>query len=166
MPLNLAYASPDLILTAIVARLRDELQLSEHNCFLTLDPDAPSSHTSGGIWLTVSPVSGTFRQTYLDAGRATCTCDAGAIVRVNTVLKLDPIGQDPALLTDPGLGVLQMANAVLIALAIDWTPANADEEALTRDGLQPKGYDIGKGESVGWIEIPFAFSFDWDLGER
>jgi hypothetical protein len=166
MPTTLAYAEFKDILLAIVARLRDELQLTEHNGRLVVDPDNEESAISGGLWLTIAPKSGRFVDSMMDAGRATLGTDTGVGVRINTNLKSDPIGADEELLCDSSYGIPAAMTKVLDALSLEWMPTYPDGEGMLRQPMRPVGFDFGKGEDVGYVEIQFSVLFDWDLGER
>lgn len=167
MPTSLAYAEYKDILLAIVARLRDELQLSDHNAELVMDADDPETSISGGLWLTVGVKSGRFSDADMNSGRATVTTDAGVFVRINTTLKTDSIGVDEALLCDETYGIPAAMTKVLIALSLDWMPTHqSNGEGMLRQPLRPTGFDYGKSGMIGYVEIGFAILFDWDLGER
>lgn len=155
--------NPVTILEGVVTRLIDQLGLTDANCYLSIDPDALPSPSPGQLIFVVSPTSGNFNEALFDGGgQEQTTLEGGIVVKIHSPLQLDKPHQDVKFLGDESRGILRYATRVLKALA-GWSPGVVGSEQ-TRDPLIPSGMVIGrKKRSLGWLELTFKCSFDWDL---
>lgn len=153
---------PVAILQAVVDRLIDQLGLTDATCYLSIDPDAVPSPSPGDLIFVVSPTSGNFNEAMFDGGgQEQMTLDGGIVVKIHTPVQLDEPKHDALLVGQESRGVLRHATLTLKALA-NWSPDKNGNE-LTRDPLIPSGFAIGrKSRSLGWVELTFKCSFDWD----
>lgn len=155
------------ILAATVARIIAQVSgFSTASCVLTLDPwelPAPNPGNPDGLFILVSPLSGSFPIEYLEGGGEKQTTALGGImVVVHSPVVLDQPRQDGAFLTHASLGILSVVRQVLKSLT-NWTPTNGSGE-LTRDPLLPASYELRRNErSRGAVGVGFHLEFDWDL---
>jgi len=156
---------PDEILLSIVTQIQGEVpDLSNPgNCFMALNPEKTPGAATGGFFCIVSPRSGTFPDGFMDGGgQAQCTVNTGFVTRIYSMTQVDPAKQDGLFLTDATRGIFQVATKVLQALAL-FDPVIGDV-FVVRDQIMPDHFVIGRNDrNLGYIEIGFKLTFDWDL---
>lgn len=166
------------ILIAFRDRLRDACPgCTDLSCFIC-DQPIPESIPGAGHCVTVSIGEGSFDHQLFSAGAATLNEDSQVIITVLTQIVLDRIPQAERALLDESRGLLanwkyQILRTLLLAdpdsgnNSRPWEPASGDKPLLRNQIFPtnaPSPADVpGK---AGWIgmQLPFAVSFDWELG--
>lgn len=154
------------VLQAIVAHLRDTLDLNNRNCYESLMPDAPPTLPVGGeIIVSVAPGEGQFVEGEQQVGNI--TEEWTIIVTAYSRIRLASTDHDFETLQDDQRGLLEMKRKVLQALCGD-DPTTDDEDANTfvRQLLYAIRADRpqhDRDKEIGWISIIFGVDFDWDL---
>lgn len=156
-----------LVLERIVARLRDELGLTERTCFETLEPRSPISvPPGGGTFLTVALGAGRFDEPMQIGGaQHVCYERTSIAVTIYSRLKLDSGHHAASQLRDATRGLLAQKHAVLRALV------GHDLQDLAGDSILgqwvaavqawPPRYDPESG--LAMLAVEFATDFVWDL---
>lgn len=156
---SVGRATPAELLSAIAKRLRTATGLTEHACFVTLDPQAEATRIPGDLWVTVSPVSGQFSAGLIaGGGLAMLGLSWGVLVCVHSVNRLDEVGRDPLWMAgqaDQTMDLLHRALASLTGWGVD--------EGL-RDPLAPTRLDFAREGSRHTAELAFSCLFDWWVG--
>jgi len=152
------------VVTAILARLRSQLKLSENQCWFTTDPSIiPDLPPGGEYFATVAIGDGQFPDGEQIAGNITEDTSIG--VTIYSRMRLDRTDKDIALLAKKDNGLFALKKKVLAAL-VGHDLTNEDDDTFLRQLLHALDctrpvYD--KTKAVGYLTIAFGVSFDWEL---
>jgi len=159
------------VLEAIIARLQDQLQLSDSHCYETISPLEPGPAPPGGdFFVTVSIGDGVFDEGMQDAGGAEqLNEECEVTVTGYSMCKLDRVGHDHKLMHDELRGLLKVVKLKILKalVGVDLQDEADDEDNyFLRDMIRVRrstrpDHDPKKG--IGWISITFVASWDWDL---
>lgn len=160
---------PEDIYQSIVDRLIDRMPdlCSSETCDFALDPDAIWP-TPGELLFVVAPMSAQAMEGYYEGGGLEqLTLKGGTIVKIHSPLQLDEPHRDKQLVAEASKGLFRVARRVVRAISDSaWSPMKGEDE-ITRDPCNFLGYSLGKRpgkrRSLGWIELHFATTFDWDV---
>lgn len=159
----------DTILTQIVARLRDVLDLPAHRCYETLEPlTDPPVPKGGEYFLTVSPGDGHFDEGMQAGGGAAQLMERSSVsVTAYAKIALDPGDQATEILHEVSRGMLPIKKGILRAL-VGHDLQDEDDNYLLRSQLyalqswRPRYLPDAK---IAMIAVGFGTDFDWDLTE-
>lgn len=155
-----ARTTPAAILQAVAQRLREATGLTEHACFVSLDPRADAARLPGDLWITVSPMSGQFSaRQIMGGGLAMLATDWGIIVGIHSTNRLDEIGRDPLWMAGEGDRSMALLDRCLVSLT-GW----GIDEGL-RDPLSPERFDLSRDGKMHQIELVLSCAFDWYAGD-
>lgn len=160
-------STQDAILTAVVARLREILQLGEALCYETLEPlTDPPIPKGGEYFLTVSPGDGTFDEALQAGGGRFQVTELGSVtVTAYAKIRLDPGDRATEILHTVGRGMAHIKAAILDAL-VGHDLEDAAGDLLLRHPLyamrswRPQ-YNPDTG--IARVAVGFGVDFDWDL---
>ncbi len=169
-PTRIATTLP-VVLQAVVARLRDQLSLSESTCYWMLDredEDRPPP-TGKNFYLTVRPDGGEFdRGLFEGGGPDQLTDTTGIVVTIHTHTQLDRGGRDKQVLFHATAGLLPYLKPVMKALAGHDLVINGNGDVCLRELIRPVGYSTPtRKQKERWshTDVYFALTFDWDMSE-
>lgn len=156
-----------MILSRIVARLRDVLELPEHRCYETLEPLVdPPIPKGGDYFLTVSPGDGRFDEGMQVGGGAAQLMEMSSVtVTAYARIALDPADRATQILQKVNRGMLPLKQAILVAL-VGHDLADEEDNTLLRAQLyavqawRPRYMPDSK---IAMIAVGFGTDFDWDL---
>ncbi len=169
-PARIATTLP-VVLEAVAARLRTELDLNESTCYWMLDredEDRPPP-TGSNFYLTVKPDGGEFdRGLFEGGGPDQLTDSTGVVVTIHTHTQLDRGGRDKQVLLSASAGLLPYLKPVLRALSGHDLILSGSGNTCLRELIRPVGYSAPvRGNKDRWsrMDVYFALSFDWDMSE-
>lgn len=150
------------VLTAVVARLRSELVLSESTCFLSNTPE-PVETVNHDFFITVSPADGDFDGPTFEGAAENCLIEH-AVTSVTIFVRkfMDRAEHVTAMLTD-ATGVLNRKRQVLKALAGHDLKDSGGHSLLVAFVEPTKPMVPLRGEKIGDCQLFFATPFQWDL---
>ena len=157
-----------VVYSAVVARLRTALGLTDRQCYEVTDPNAaPILPTGGDCILTVSPGSGGFVDEEQVIGNTTEFTEV--IVSGYTRIRTDSTNSDKFLLLDEQRGLFAIKKKILKALVgqdLEDTEGNKFLRQVcfaTRADVPQMVERNDTGNIYGCIRVTFGVMFDWDL---
>lgn len=159
------YAKYDSVLTAVVARLIDQLDdAGGANCYLSLDPDSLAPTAADFVYV-VSP-SPSFRfdeSEFVGGEQAHCTVQTTIVVTIHSIAQNDEVGRDIEFLTNRSRGILERWRRVCNVLG-GYDPTNEAGDNMLAQPLSPIDSSIAKHDRAhGSIQTSFRCLFDLDL---
>lgn len=156
----------DVILTRIVARLRDALSLPAHRCYETLEPLVdPPIPKGGDYFLTVSPGDGRFDEGMQVGGGIGQLMELSSVtVTAYAKIALDPGDQATQILHKVSRGTLPIKGLILGAL-VGHDLADESGNYLLRQhiyALQAWRPRYNPDSKIAMIAVGFGVDFDWD----
>lgn len=161
----------DVILKAIAARLRSQLDgYTEQNCF-EADQPFPLTHPGGDEICTVSIGGGNFDSQMWEGGGTDTLVDHGTIIVCPIIAARSRRPKNVAKqLYDGSESLVNRKHQVLKALLDPtWEPYDENTgQPYLRDLLAPNGYTspqevhIGEAKYIA-MQVTFSTVFDWDL---
>lgn len=162
----------DKVIEAVVFHLRRDFELSDRQCFMTIDPQNPVVPIGGDYWLTVSPGDGQYDDELM-AAMIVEQCVEHSIVSVfaYTRIQLDSTDHEALLLTEATRGLLTLKKRILRSMSGIDLKYDGDEfvrELLTATYAHAPSRGVieqndGPGLTIGMIGLDFRTVFDWDL---
>lgn len=160
-------STQDVILTRIVARLRDELELPATRCYETLTPlDEPPIPKGGDYFLTVSPGNGSFDVEMQSGGGVYQLMEMSSVtVTGYAMVALDPVDKETQVLHKVTRGTLPIKRAILKALAGHDLQDGDDNEMLRSFIYAIRAWNpqYNRDTKMARFAIAFGIDFDWDL---
>jgi hypothetical protein len=160
------------VMAALIARLKDRLQLAESHCYETINPPhaPPVAPPGGDFFVTVLVGDGAFDEGMQDAGgeeqlKEECEVTVTGYSRI----RLDRVGHDTLLLHDDLRGLLKAIKFKILKALVGVDLQNEDDEYFLRDMIRVRRAsqaDHDKDKGIGWISIVFVVSWDWDLADE
>ena len=158
-----------LILAAFVAKLRDELDLNERQCFEAYSPEQPIQIPGGDYFVTVCPGAGQFDRSFQAGGaESQCVESFEVAVTVYTSVRLDQSAHYERYFYDAARGLASLKQAVLRALTgwdpqitVDGVPSECLRELVGPTRSTAPLYDPER--HLGWRTVYFDVMIDWDL---
>lgn len=158
--------TPDDVIDSIVLRLREQLGLSEFNCYDVLDPGYVDLPSGGGWFVTVAPGEGDFDQGLQVGGGENEVSEALAVVVTFYVqIQLDQTNMSREVLRGHGRSLYKIKRQILKAMCgVDLQ--NAAEDTFLRQLIPVRSasrpaYDIT--QQLAYMSLTFVAEFDWDL---
>jgi len=157
----------DVVLTRIVARLRDQLDLPDHRCFETLEPMTDPLVPKGGDYLiTVSPGDSRFDVDMQDAAGANQLMEMGSVtVTAYAKIALDPGDRATKIIHEVNRGMAPIKLRILKAL-VGHDLEDEDGNYLLRQliyAMQAWRPQYNLDTKIARIAVGFGVDFDWDL---
>ena len=172
-PVKRGATTQDLILTAIVDRLINQIaEYNDQNCWESDDP-VPLSHPGGYEFCTVSFGAGNFPHEFFTGGGAETLTEAGSVTIAPTVTLTGdrPRRRRRRLTSDTdGRNLINRKLQILKALfGSSWEPADGDQPLL-RDLPSPVNCSAPAEVMIGearmlQLRLTIATTFDWDLSD-
>lgn len=158
-----ADTTPISLLQWVLAQLRTQLGLNEATCFLAADDLAPAQLPPAALFLTVTPLEGTFRVPEQTPGNA--YEDWSFRVRIYLRLARDRPGVDETRLVHPTDGILAWKRKVLKALCgQDIAAANIGGTLAATASTRLVWLRAAKQEiEYASLAVDFTLPFGWDL---
>lgn len=160
----------DVVLERLVARLRDQLNFTDRQCYETLDPFSPPIIPKGGRWcVAVAAGDSAFVTGEQVAGNF--TEEWTVTVTIYTRMALDPADHAEKWLRDAGRGMLVLKRKVLAAL-VGYDLTDPDDNTFLRIPLYATrahrplvAERTGDGTKIllGMQSLEFRVDFDWEL---
>lgn len=158
----------DVVLERIATRLRSELDLTESQCYETMEPEEPPAvPTGGGYFLTVAPQESQFVEEQQHPVQ--CMEQWAVAVTIYSRVHLDQTGRNQNALRDAARGLLAIKKDVLAAL-VGHDLATSDGDVFLRQLLYarsctaPRAMDKADGAlTLAVMTITFGVDYDWDL---
>lgn len=150
----------DYVLQKLLCRIRTELRMNEHNCYLieSIGANAKQITVGGGFVIQVAPreVSSINQEQSADINIVTMPVDIGII----TGIQLDRMGRIENALLDAQRGTIPLAKKLRKAL-IGWDLPGGELASLVYASGRARGvtsYDLD--HSLTWRTLTFHFDFD------
>jgi len=160
-------AQPSELLTALVAKLRTDLDLGERQCYQTWEPEVPPKIQRGGDYaVSVAFGEGSFDQSLFDGGgRGQLTEDMAILVTAYSRVRLDSTDVAEQAFHETERGLFILARKIVKVFAA-YDPEPAAGRTCLRELLRPVRIGrpiVDKESSLGSISLQFIASWDWDL---
>lgn len=160
----------DVVLERVVARLRDQLEMSDRQCYETLDALSPPFVPKGGQWcVAVSAGASTFETG--EQAPVNFTEEWSITATLYTRIALDPADHAEKWLRAAGRGMLVIKRNLLAAL-VGHDLTDEDGNTFLRTPLYATRAHApvvversGEGDRtlLGLQSVDFGVDFDWDL---
>ena len=156
----------DIVLTRVIERLRDQLELDARHCFETDDPDAVQTPRSGDYWVTVYIGPGQFDvPNQIGGGAEQLTETIPVIVTAYSRVRLDPVDEGEKTFHSATRG-LYVLKAKLLKALVGHDLTDSDGNTFLRQLLYATRAAVpivDKAEGRGKIAVEFGVEWDWDL---
>lgn len=160
--------TPDLILKAIIDRLRDKVAAGQTATVYASTVSTELPPNPGEIMYEVSLAHNfaAWDPEFTGAGNEGLHTNMTLMVTISTTVQLDEVGHDTVYLTDETRGVLGRMTAVLAALSL-YDPVNDNGDYLLCEPLRLTQGQIPPKDDRrrGFVTLLLDCQFDWDLGE-
>lgn len=163
-------STPDLILNAFAAKLRDGVDgADEANCYVSDDPDALPTPLPGGdfCWVISPSPSGQFDSRLWEGGGIyQATVDMHIVVTVHSIAQNDEPHRAQEFFNNRSRGLFTaVMPAVLKAMLADGGDLlDASGRGLLAEPLAPADFQWQRPDRTsGSVQLSFAVKFDWAL---
>ena len=150
-----------------LARLRDQLALTDRQCYETLEPITTPTIPAGGDYLvTVSPGDGRFPAEYqIGGGSATCVEETSVTVTLYTRTRTDQTDHAERLFHDETRGLMVLKQKVLKALVGHVLTDIDGNELLTQHlyAMQSWRPRVDQQSNLAMTAVGFGVDYNWDL---
>lgn len=162
--------TPEIIIEAMLTRLRTVLRLDPSRCYYTADSLRYAQIPKGGdFWIEVSDGGGQFDPAQqIGGGDDMCTESCLVMVTGYSRVLLDAGSRMDRRSTDPRRGLFGLKRRILKAL-VEHDLLDEDGNTFLREPLhavRATPLDWSKEKNIGSVSVGFHVEFDWDLASE